>query len=130
MRSRVADIGATVLRYESVIYKNQADEEFKKNSISVVSQILKLQNMRNRKSHKVYNLITVAYKEKHLIEPFTCDDFRKACPGLGEGTYNAFLYKHRLENPGKNTELFKRVAVNKFILLRPFKYNSNIKDKN
>ena len=72
--------------------------------------------------HKVYSCIITAVKIGTLIEPFTKDDFRKACPNFGEGTYNAFLDKHRLGNPSDNTELFEKVAPGKFKLIRPFKY--------
>lgn len=67
---------------------------------------------------KVYKLITRAIKCEILKEPFASCDFRKACPGLGKGTYTAFLWKHRLGNPGGNTELFKRVSTGKFRLIR------------
>lgn len=72
--------------------------------------------------HKVYRSIVEAVKERRLKEPFTKHDFRLACSGLGEGTYNAFLDKHALGNPGGNSELFERVAPGQFILLRPMKY--------
>ena len=54
--------------------------------------------------------------------PFTKEDFRKAFPGFGEGTYNAFLWKHRVGNPSGNTELFELVEKGKFKVVRPFKY--------
>lgn len=57
-----------------------------------------------------------------MTEPFTSDDFRKACPGLGHGTYNAFLHKHSVDNPGGASELFRRVSPGWFELLRPFRY--------
>ena len=72
--------------------------------------------------HKVYRSIVIAVKNGHLREPFTCDEFRRACPGHGDGTYHAFLYKHRLNNPGGNSELFKLVSPGKFKVLRPYKY--------
>ena len=72
--------------------------------------------------HRVYRSIVSAVKRRRLIEPFTCDDFRRACLGHGNGTYHAFLYKHRLNNPGGNSELFKLVSTGKFRVLRPFKY--------
>jgi hypothetical protein len=73
-------------------------------------------------AHKVYGAIVKAIKSKKLAEPFSRSDFRKACPGLGEGTYNAFLDKHAKDNPGGNTELFERVAPGRFNCIRPFKY--------
>ncbi|MFX0138024.1 MAG: hypothetical protein ACFFDN_30560 [Candidatus Hodarchaeota archaeon] len=76
-----------------------------------------------KNEHKVYCLIVKAVENGKLKEPFNTKDFRKACPGLGEGTYKAFLYKHRLGNPDKNTELFKRVSTGIFKLIRPLIYN-------
>ncbi|HEX7232098.1 MAG TPA: hypothetical protein VF452_16985, partial [Candidatus Binatia bacterium] len=37
-------------------------------------------------------------------------DFKQACPGFGAGTYNAFLDKHMVANPGGNSELFARTS--------------------
>ena len=59
-----------------------------------------------------------------MIEPFSIKDFRIACPGFGNGTYRAFLYKHKLGNNGNMTELFEQIGVNRFVVLRPYKYNS------
>lgn len=73
-------------------------------------------------AHKVYSAIVTAIKNGTLQEPFTKSDFRKACPGFGDGTYNAFLDKHSKGNPGGNSELFERVAPGKFRCLRPFRY--------
>jgi len=70
--------------------------------------------------HEVYSCIVRAVKSGKLKEPFTKEDFRHACPNFGEGTYEAFLYKHRAGNPGGNSELFERVS--QFNLVRPFKY--------
>jgi len=46
----------------------------------------------------------------------------RACPNWKEGTYQAFLYKHRKGNPGGNSELFEKVGKGKFQLLKPLKY--------
>ena len=73
-------------------------------------------------THKVYSQIIRAINNGILVEPFARNNFRKACPGLGEGTYNAFLDKHRLGNPGGNSELFEKVAPGRFKLIRPIKY--------
>jgi len=72
--------------------------------------------------HGVYTSIVQAVRQERLKEPFTKRDFRNACPDWGEGTYNAFLDKHAVGNPGRNSELFIRVAPGKFKLLRPIKY--------
>ena len=73
-------------------------------------------------SHKVYMKIIDAINSGKLIEPFSNQDFREACPGLGDGTYNAFLYKHKLGNKKNNSELVEQIGVNKFRLIRPFRY--------
>jgi hypothetical protein len=73
--------------------------------------------------HEVYACILKAVISRKLKEPFTKDEFRHVCPNFKEGTYNAFLWKHRVGNPGKNTELFIKVARGRFKLIRPFKYN-------
>jgi hypothetical protein len=72
--------------------------------------------------HTVYFAIVKAIKSGRLKEPFGKQEFRIACPGFGEGTYNAFLYKHREDNPGGNSELFELVSKGRFYLLRPFNY--------
>jgi len=72
--------------------------------------------------HKVYGCLVKAVRSGKLREPFTRNDFKKACPGFGEGTYNAFLYKHRVGNPGGNSELVKKVCTGKFRLVKPPKY--------
>lgn len=73
-------------------------------------------------SHKVYKAIIEAIRYGRLREPFTPNDFREECPDLGQGTYNAFLYKHRVGNPGGNSELFELVSPSSFRCVRPFKY--------
>jgi len=72
--------------------------------------------------HRVYSVIVLAVQSGQLLEPFSQADFRRACPGFGEGTYQAFLHKHRLGNPGGYTELFERVSPGRFKLLRPIRY--------
>ena len=51
-------------------------------------------------AHKVYSAIVNAVRAGKLAEPFSKDDFRVACTGLGHGTYAAFLDKHAQGNPG------------------------------
>jgi hypothetical protein len=75
-------------------------------------------------AHRVYRAIVSAVKAGTMAEPFSKDDFRVACPGLGKGTYNAFLDKHSQGNPGKNSELFRRVSPGQFKCLRPFRYDT------
>ena len=73
-------------------------------------------------AHKVYVAIVHAVTAGALTEPFSKEDFRNACPGCGQGTYTAFLDKHSEGNPGRNSELFKRVSPGQFECLRPFRY--------
>lgn len=73
-------------------------------------------------SHAVYAAIVKAVKTGKMKEPFGVNEFRSACPGFGEGTYNAFLYKHRKGNPGEASELFDMVDKGCFRLIKPFKY--------
>ena len=72
--------------------------------------------------HRVYRCIVTAVKSGELKEPFRSNDFREACPGFANGTYNTFLAKHRVENPSGTSELFERVSRGQYKLLRPFKY--------
>jgi hypothetical protein len=73
-------------------------------------------------AHQVYSAIVSAVRAGRLQEPFSSRDFRRACPGFGEGTYRVFLNKHRRGNPGGNSELFERVAQGRFELLLPVRY--------
>ncbi len=74
-------------------------------------------------AHRVYEAIVSAVRTGRLIEPFSQEDFRSTCPGFGKGTYNAFLDKHAVGNPGNNSELFERVSPGQFKCVRPFKYS-------
>jgi hypothetical protein len=72
--------------------------------------------------HRVYRAIIDAVQSGEMKEPFNKADFRAACPGLGPGTYQAFLDKHAIGNPGGNSELFRRTSPGTFMCERPFKY--------
>ena len=72
--------------------------------------------------HKVYSAIIKAIRDGKMAKPFTKHDFEMCCPGFGNGTYNAFLYKHIKNNTGDYSELFEKVAPGRFQCLRPFKY--------
>ncbi len=72
--------------------------------------------------HKVYTAIVTSVRAGRLTEPFTVSEFRRACPGFGAGTYNAFLSNHARGNPGGTSELFKRVGPGQYRCLRPFRY--------
>jgi hypothetical protein len=74
-------------------------------------------------AHTVYSAIVKPVRSGQLAEPFTKEEFRKACPSLGRGTYTAFLDKHRKGNPGGNSELFERQSPGCFTCLRPFRYD-------
>jgi hypothetical protein len=74
-------------------------------------------------NHIVYSKIVQAIKSGDLVEPFGNNDFRRACPGLGNGTYKAFLHKHCKDNSGGVSELFEKVAPGRFCLLRPYRYD-------
>jgi hypothetical protein len=74
--------------------------------------------------NSVYKAIVDAVMEGGLEEPFSSCDFRESCPKVKEGTYNAFLWKHRKGNPGECTELFELVGPNSFKLIRPIKYGA------
>ena len=45
-----------------------------------------------------------------LKQPFNANMLKKACPGWTDHTYSVFLPKHRIGNPGGNTELFKQTS--------------------
>jgi len=77
--------------------------------------------------HWIYRTIISAVKEGRLKEPFSRKDLQNACPDLNKNTCLTFPAKHRIGNPGKNTELFIRITKQRFEtvtfkLVRPFKY--------
>lgn len=72
--------------------------------------------------HKVYGAIIEAVCNGVLAEPFGKNDFISACPGLGKGTYQAFLWKHSEGNPGCDSVLFVKIDKGLFKLKRPLKY--------
>lgn len=47
-----------------------------------------------------------AVRAGKLRKRFRAADVKRACPGWSERTYSNFLPKHRVGNPGGNTELF------------------------
>ena len=74
--------------------------------------------------HSTYKAIVKAVMDGKLEEPFSNHDFREVCPQFGEGTYNAFLWKHRKGNLKGESELFELVGPNSFKLIRPIKYGA------
>jgi hypothetical protein len=65
--------------------------------------------------HRFYQ-IRAAVSAGLLPEPFTRSMLRRACPNWPEGTYRAFVSKHRVGNPGRATELFEQVGRGLFRL--------------
>lgn len=72
--------------------------------------------------HRVYSSIVRAVLTGKLKEPFTVEDFKKACPSFAEATYRSFLHNHTKNNPGGNSEVFERVTLGKFVCMRLLKY--------
>ena len=54
-----------------------------------------------------------------LAQPFDADTAKYAVPGWAEKTYHVFFNKHRVGNPGGETELFIRVAPGRFKIKGP-----------
>ena len=52
-----------------------------------------------------------------LGEQFRPDDVRRACPGWAHHTYEVFLPKHRLGNPGGYSAYFRQNADGTYSLL-------------
>ena len=73
-------------------------------------------------THKVYKCIIGAVENGYLMEPFSKEAFKDACPSFKEGTYNSFLYKHRVGNHTGSSELFELLPPGRFKLVRPYKY--------
>ena len=73
-------------------------------------------------SHEVYRSIVKAVNSGSLKEPFKAADVKAVCPGFADGTYSTFLSKHRRGNPRGKWELFERVAIGRFRLLKPIRY--------
>ena len=55
---------------------------------------------------RVSSEIRRAVRAGKLHKRFRAADARRACPGWSQRTYSNFLPKHRVGNPGGNTELF------------------------
>ncbi len=72
-------------------------------------------------ANEVYRAIAKQVRAGNLKEPFSSEDFQRACPGFGHGTYKAFLWKHAKGN-GKTSELFEKVAPGLFRCIKPFRY--------
>jgi hypothetical protein len=74
-------------------------------------------------SEEIYRQLVGAVKRGELPEPFSKADFQRACPGLSDATYRAFLWRHSGGNAkSKDSPLLERVAPTGFRLSRPFKY--------
>lgn len=57
-----------------------------------------------------------ACRDGRLIQPFGPRDVRDAGVPCAPATPGTFLPKHRIGNPGGNTELFVRVARGRYVL--------------
>ncbi|PKB63513.1 MAG: hypothetical protein BZY80_07035 [SAR202 cluster bacterium Io17-Chloro-G2] len=66
---------------------------------------------------KLAKEIYAAGKEGELPPIFGPGDVEKACRGWSKRTYSVFLPKHRIGNPGGESELFERVAPGRYKLL-------------
>ena len=62
------------------------------------------------KEGKFIRDIRRARREGRLPREFRKADLQKACPGWAAETCGVFPSKHRVGNPGRETELFVRVA--------------------
>ena len=67
---------------------------------------------------KLYHSILKAIKNGKLMEPFSSNDVKMACPGFDEKTYAVFLPKHRRGNPGNNSVLFERISKGRYKVIR------------
>jgi len=59
---------------------------------------------------KLASEIYSAVRNGKLKQPFNASMVKTACPGWADRTYPVFLPKHRIGNPGSNTELFRQVS--------------------
>jgi len=59
-----------------------------------------------------------AVQEGKLTEPFSKKNLERVFKNWGKGTYDAYLFKHRVGNPGGYLEYFERVAPGKFKLVK------------
>lgn len=65
---------------------------------------------------RIYNSIKKCIPNSHLKEPFRVSDVNKCCNGLLKRS-PSFLSKHRVGNPGGNTEYFVRVGIGLYKLI-------------
>jgi hypothetical protein len=61
--------------------------------------------------------IREARRRGRLPARFRPQDVRKACPGWADKTYNVFLPKHRVGNPGGYTPYFEQHRDGSYSLL-------------
>ena len=75
-----------------------------------------------RKEGRLIQEIRKAVQDGRLVEPFNSADVLKVLKKAGvrcaDSTPGTFLPKHRVCNPGGNTELFVRVAKGRYRLKR------------
>jgi hypothetical protein len=74
------------------------------------------------RSEEMYRRLVAAVQRGDLAEPFSKADFQRACPGLSDATYRAFLWRHSGGDVrSKNSPLLERVEPIGFRLTRPFR---------
>ena len=64
----------------------------------------------------LYRAIFDAVHSGRLAEPFNAAMVRRACGASAHRTYEVFLPKHRVGNPGRYTELFIQVSRGRYRL--------------
>lgn len=73
--------------------------------------------MQQVKVDDVVREIGLAIQQGRLPERFRAVDVRRACPGWDYRTYNNFLPKYRLGNPGGHKVYFRRNPDGTYSLL-------------
>ncbi len=61
------------------------------------------------RNSKIIKEIRDAITDGKIRNPFTKEEWKRACPGWADATYNVFLLKHRVCNPGGYTEYFEQL---------------------
>ena len=68
------------------------------------------------RNSRIYNSIRNCVSNGYLKEPFRVSDVNKCCNGILKRS-PSFLSKHRVGNPGGNTEYFFRVRIGMYKLI-------------
>jgi len=67
-----------------------------------------------RRANAFASEVCEAVRSGQLVQPFSAETVKLACPGYADGTYRNFFNRHRVGNPGGMAELFVRRAWNRF----------------